>query len=217
MYKLVPVLVLTAVAGVSIPVPVVAAQRLMAPLSGPSAADTVVPQAALVLVGGMGGGAATGGMGGGMRGGGMGGGGMGGMTGGGMGGMTGGGMGGMTGGGMGGMTGGGMGGMTGGGMGGMTGGGMGGMTGGGMGGMTGGGMGGMTGGGTPAYGGAAGFGDTPGGGYQWNGSSYASGEGQQQYYHCIAQHGQCSVASSPGSLRRGASCTCLFGGRGKIR
>jgi len=143
MYKLVPVLVLTAVAGVSIPVPVVAAQRLMAPLSGPSAADTVVPQAALVLVGGMGGG--------------------------------------------------------------------------GMGGMTGGGMGGMTGGGTPAYGGAAGFGDTPGGGYQWNGSSYASGEGQQQYYHCIARHGQCSVASSPGSLRRGASCTCLFGGRGKIR
>ena len=193
MYKLVPVLVLTAVAGVSIPVPVVAAQRLMAPLSGPSAADTVVPQAALVLVGGMGGGAATGGMGGGMRGGGMGGGGMGGMTGGGMGGMTGGGMGGMTGGGMGGMTGGG------------------------MGGMTGGGMGGMTGGGTPAYGGAAGFGDTPGGGYQWNGSSYASGEGQQQYYHCIARHGQCSVASSPGSLRRGASCTCLFGGQGKIR
>ena len=161
MYKLVPVLVLTAVAGVSIPVPVVAAQRLMAPLSGPSAADTVVPQAALVLVGGMGGGAATGGMGDGMRGGGMGG--------------------------------------------------------GGMGGMTGGGMGGMTGGGTPAYGGAAGFGDTPGGGYQWNGSSYARGEGQQQYYHCIAQHGQCSVASSPGSLRRGASCTCLFGGRGKIR
>ena len=153
MYKLVPVLVLTAVAGVSIPVPVVAAQRLMAPLSGPSAADTVVPQAALVLVGGMGGGAATGGMGGGMRGGGMGG----------------------------------------------------------------GGMGGMTGGGTPAYGGAAGFGDTPGGGYQWNGSSYARGEGQQQYYHCIARHGQCSVASSPGSLRRGASCTCLFGGQGKIK
>ena len=149
MYKLVPVLVLTAVAGVSIPVPVVAAERLMAPLS--SAADTVVPQAALVLVGGMGGGAATGGMGG----------------------MTGG--------------------------------------------MTGGGIGAITGGGAPAFGGAAGFGDTPGGGYQWNGSSYASGEGQQQYYHCIARHGQCSVASSPGSLRRGASCTCLFGGRGKIR
>ena len=167
MYKLVPVLVLTAVAGVSIPVPVVAAQRLMAPLSGPSAADTVVPQAALVLVGGMGGGAATGGMGGGAATGGMGGGAMTGGMGGGA--------------------------------------------------MTGGGIGGITGGGAPAYGGAAGFGDTPGGGYQWNGSSYARGEGQQQYYHCIAQHGQCSVASSPGSLRRGASCTCLFGGRGKIR
>ena len=161
MYKLVPILVLTAVAGVAIPVPVVASNRLMAPLSGPSSADTIVPQAALVLVGGMGGRAATGGMGGGA------------MTGG-MGGMTGGGMGG-------------------------------------------GGMGGMTGGGTPAYGGAAGFGDTPGGGYQWNGSSYAIGEGQQQYYHCIARHGQCSVASSPGSLRRGASCTCLLGGQGKIK
>ena len=131
MYKLVPVLVLTAVAGVAIPVPVVASNRLMAPLSGPSAADTVVPQAALVLVGGMGGRAATGGKGGGA--------------------MTGG-------------------------------------------------MGGMT-----------------GGGNQWNGSSYASGEGRQQYYHCIAQHGQCTVTSSPGLLRHGASCTCLFGGRGKIR
>ena len=161
MYKLVPVLVLTAVAGVSIPVPVVAAQRLMAPLSGPSAADTVVPQAALVLVGGMGGGAATGGMGGGMRGGGMGG--------------------------------------------------------GGMGGMTGGGMGGMTGGGTPAYGGAAGYGGTSDGGYQGNGGSYASGEGRQQYYQCIAPHGQCSVTSSQGSLRHGASCTCLVAGRGKIK
>ena len=131
MYKLVPILVLTAVAGVAIPVPVVASNRLMAPLSGPSAADTVVPQAALVLVGGMGGRAATGGMGGGA--------------------MTGG-------------------------------------------------MGGMT-----------------GGGNQWNGSSYASGEGRQQNYHCIAQHGQCTVTSSPGLLRHGASCTCLFGGRGKIR
>jgi len=140
MYKLVPILVLTAVAGVAIPVPVVASNRLMAPLSGPSAADTVVPQAALVLVGGMGGRAATGGMGGGAMTGGMGG-----------GAMTGG-------------------------------------------------MGGMT-----------------GGGNQWNGSSYASGEGRQQYYHCIAQHGQCTVTSSPGLLRHGASCTCLFGGRGKIR
>src|SRR5215469_15264044 len=159
MYKLVAVLVLTAVAGVSIPVPVIAAQRLMAPLSGLSAADTVVPQAALVLVGGM--------------------------------------------------HGGGMGGMSGGGMGGMSGGGMGGMSGGGMAGMRGGGMAGMSGGATPAYGGASGFNDTSGGGDQRNGSSYASGEGRQQYYHCIAQHGQCSVTSSLSSLRHGASCTCL--------
>ena len=131
MYKLVPVLELTAAAGAAIPMPVVAAQRLMAPLSGPSSADTIVPQAALVLVGGM-------------HGGGMGGGMFGGMGGGGIGGMT-------------------------------------------------------------------------SGGYQWNGSSYASGGGRQQYYQCIAQHGQCTVTSAPGSLRRGASCTCLFGGRGQIR
>jgi hypothetical protein len=177
MYKLAPVLMLTAVAGVSIPAPVVAAQRLMAPLSGPSAADTV-PQAVLVLVGGMGG---------------------------------------MTGGGMGGMTGGGMGGITGGGMGGITGGGMGGITGGGMGGITGGGLGGTTGGGTAAYGGAAGYGGTSGDGYQGNGGSYESREGRQQYYQCIAPHGQCPVTSSPGSLRHGASCTCLVAGRGKIK
>jgi hypothetical protein len=61
------------------------------------------------------------------------------------------------------------------------------------------------------------MGGMTGGGNQWNGSSYASGEGRQQYYHCIAQHGQCTVTSSPGLLRHGASCTCLFGGRGKIR
>jgi hypothetical protein len=176
MYKLIPLLVLIALAGAATPVSVIAAQRLMAPLSAPAVTDTVVPQATLVLVGGM------------------------------------------HGGGMGGMTGGGMGGMTGGGMGGMTGGGMGGMTGGGMGGMTGGGMGGMNGGGTPAYGGAAGFGDTSrGDGYQGSGSSGASGDVQQQYYDCIAQHGQCSVAAFPGSLRHGESCTCLFGGRGRIK
>ena len=159
MYKLVPVLVLTAVAGVSIPVPVVAAQRLMAPLSGPSSADTIVPQAALVLVGGMHGGGMGGGMFGGMGGGAV----TGGMGGGAVtGGMGGGAV---------------------------------------TGGMGGGGVGGMT-----------------SGGYQSNGgSSYASGEGRQQYYQCIAQHGQCTVTSAPGSLRRGASCTCLFGGRGQIR
>ena len=151
MYKLAPVLMLTAVAGISIPAPVVAAQRLMAPLAGTSAADSVVPQAALVLVGDM------------------------------------------------------------------HGSGIGGVTGGGMGGMTGGSMGGMAGGGMPAYGGTAGYGGTSADGYQGNGGSYASGEGRQQYYECIAPHGQCSVSSSPGSLRHGASCTCLVAGRGKIK
>jgi hypothetical protein len=111
----------------------------------------------------------------------------------------------------GGMTGGGMGGMTGGGMGGMTGGGMGGMTGGGMGGMTGGGMGGITGGGRPGDGApSSGVGQSYGGGE-------TSGGDAQQYYHCITQHGQCTVASPPGSLRHGVSCSCLKGGPGKIK
>jgi hypothetical protein len=137
-----------------------------------------------------------------------------------VGGMGGGGTGGMGGG----MTGGGMGGgMTGGGMGGMTGGGMGGMTGGGMGGMSGGlpsyggtpdsGMGGM-GGGLPGYGG------TPGSGMaQPNSGDVTSGGASQpaQHYQCVTQQGQCSVASSPGSLRHGASCSCLYGGLGKIK
>jgi hypothetical protein len=122
------------------------------------------------------------------------------------GGMTGGGMtgGGMTGGGMGGMTGGGM---TGGGMGGMTGG-TGGMPGNSMGGITGGGM---TGGGRPGDGvPSSGVGQPYGGGE-------TSGGDAQQYYHCITQHGQCTVASTPGSLRHGVSCSCLKGGPGKIK
>jgi hypothetical protein len=111
----------------------------------------------------------------------------------------------------GGMTGGGMGGMTGGGMGGMTGGGMGGMTGRGMGGMTGEGMGGITGGGRPGDGVPSnGVGQSYGGGE-------TSGGDAQQYYHCITQHGQCTVASAPGSLRHGVSCSCLKGGPGKIK
>ena len=124
-------------------------------------------------------------------------GGMGGGTGGGMGGMTGGGMGGM-----GGMTGGGMGGM-----GGMTGGGMGG-----MGGMTGRGMGG-------GIGGTNSYSNVPGGGGDSYGRSETTGDGAQspQYYHCITQHGQCSVSAAVGALRSGASCTCLFGGKGKIK
>jgi hypothetical protein len=111
-------------------------------------------------------------------------------------------------GGMGGATGGGMGG----GMGGMTGGGMGGMTGGGMtGGM--GGMGGMS-------GGMSGFGGTPSNSF---GSTYGgadpSGGGAQpaQYYLCVTPYDRCSLASSPGSLRRGSSCACSTGHRGTIK
>ena len=136
-----------------------------------------------------------------------------------------GGMGGGTGGGM--ATGGGGAGMTGGGVtgGGMTGGGM---TGGGMGGMTGGGMGNMTGGGMtggmgytigPAVGGATGYGAAPSGGGDPYGRSETAADPppSTQYYHCVTQHGQCSVSSASGSLRSGASCTCLFGGKGKIK
>ena len=107
---------------------------------------------------------------------------------------------------------GGMGGGTGGGMGGMTGGGMGGMTGGGMGGMTGRGMGG-------GIGGTNGYSNVPSGGGDPYGRSETTGDGAQspQYYHCITQHGQCSVSAAAGALRSGASCTCLFGGKGKIK
>jgi len=107
---------------------------------------------------------------------------------------------------------GGMGGGTGGGMGGMTGGGMGGMTGGGMGGMTGRGMGG-------GIGGTNGYSNVPSGGGDPYGRSETTGDGAQspQYYHCITQHGQCSVSAAVGALRSGASCTCLFGGKGKIK
>ena len=103
-----------------------------------------------------------------------------------------------------------------GGMGGGTGGGMGGMTGGGMGGTTGGGMGGMTG---RGMGGTNGYSNVPGGGGDSYGRSETTGDGAQspQYYHCITQHGQCSVSAAAGALRSGASCTCLFGGKGKIK
>jgi hypothetical protein len=113
-------------------------------------------------------------------------------------------------GGMGGGTGGGMGGMAGGGMGGMAGGGMGGMTGGGMGGMTGGGMGGGMGGfGAPP-------GNSPSGLY---GGVDRTGAGVQpaQYYLCVTPYDRCSLASSPGSLRSGSSCTCSTGHRGNIK
>ena len=123
---------------------------------------------------------------------------------GGMGGGTAGGMG--PAGGTGGITGGGMGGMTAGGMGGMTGG-MGNMPGGGMTGMSGRGMGDTTGYGTPSAGGDP------------YGSSQTATDPppSTQYYHCVTQHGQCSVSSTLGALRSGASCSCLFGGKGKIK
>jgi hypothetical protein len=111
------------------------------------------------------------------------------------------------------------GGMTGGGGG--TGGGMGGTTGGGMGGMTGGGMGNMTGGGMTGRGvdGTTGYREAPASGGDPYGRSETTADPPQppQYYHCVTQHGQCSVSSALGSLRSGASCSCLFGGKGKIK
>ena len=113
---------------------------------------------------------------------------------------------------------GGMGGGTAGGMGGgMAGGGMGGMTGGGMtgGGMTGGmgGMGGMS-------GGMSGFGGTPSNtfGSTHRGADPSGGGAQPaQYYLCVTPYDRCSLASSPGSLRRGSSCACSTGHRGTIK
>jgi len=109
--------------------------------------------------------------------------------------------------------------MTGGGGG--TGGGMGGTTGGGMGGMTGGGMGNMTGGGMTGRGvdGTTGYREAPASGGDPYGRSETTADPPQppQYYHCVTQHGQCSVSSALGSLRSGASCSCLFGGKGKIK
>jgi len=39
----------------------------------------------------------------------------------------------------------------------------------------------------------------------------------ERRYQCVTQHGHCSVAATPGSLRHGASCGCLLGGPGKIK
>src|SRR6516164_3014651 len=99
------------------------------------------------------------------------------------------------------------GGATGGGMaggGGGAGGGMGGTTGGGMGGMTGGGMGNMTGGGMTGRGvdGTTGYREAPASGGDPYGRSETTADPPQppQYYHCVTQHGQCSVSSAMGSL-----------------
>jgi len=96
-------------------------------------------------------------------------------------------------------------------------GGMGGGTGGGMGGMTGGGMSGGMGG---ISGGMSGFGGTPS---NSSGNTYgavgSSGGGAQpaQYYLCVTPYDRCSLASSPGSVRSGSSCTCSTGHRGTIK
>jgi hypothetical protein len=102
------------------------------------------------------------------------------------------------------------------------GGGMGGMTGGGMGGMPGGGMtgGGMSGGMGGMSGGMSGFGGTPsnssGNTYEGVGSS-GGGAQPAQYYLCVTPYDRCSLASSPGAVRSGSSCTCSTGHRGTIK
>jgi hypothetical protein len=84
---------------------------------------------------------------------------------------------------------------------------------GGMGGMTGGGMGGMS-------GGMSGFGGTPsnssGNTYEGVGSS-GGGAQPAQYYLCVTPYDRCSLASFPGSVRSGSSCTCSTGYRGTIK
>jgi hypothetical protein len=188
MHKLVPIVVLIATASTFCHASIAAGLWFASPQDHASAIDVSGYGGAILPVAGMGGGGTGGG-----------------MTGGG--GGTGGGMGGTTSGGMGGTTGGGMGGMTGGGMGGMTGGGMGNMTGGGMTGMTGRGIDGTT-----------GYREAPSGGDPYGRSETTADPPQTpQYYHCVTQHGQCSVSSALGSLRSGASCSCLFGGKGKIK
>ena len=110
--------------------------------------------------------------------------------------------------------------VTGGMNGGMTAGGMnGGMTAGGMnGGMTG--MGGVVGAEEGATGGRPGYSGSRRGavGSTYSGDTASGGASQPtQNYQCITQQGHCSVSSSPGALRHGASCTCLLGGPGKIK
>ncbi|MBV9201113.1 MAG: hypothetical protein JOY83_15575 [Alphaproteobacteria bacterium] len=80
--------------------------------------------------------------------------------------------------------------------------------------------GGMTGGVGGAFGGMNPYGGVPGNspGPIFGGSD-PSGQPAQpaQYYWCVTPYDQCSLASSPGSLRRGTSCTCSTGHRGKIK
>jgi|ERR1700751_2309750 hypothetical protein len=93
---------------------------------------------------------------------------------------------------------------------------------GGMGGGTGSGMGGMTGGGMTGgmYGGMSGFAAAPNNSFgSTSGGADPSGGAAQpaQYYLCVTPYDRCSLASSPGSVRSGSSCTCSTGHRGKIK
>jgi len=103
-----------------------------------------------------------------------------------------------------------------GGMGGGAAGGMGGMTGGGMGGMT---PGGMSGGMGGMSGGMNGFGAAPGNGSgsTYGGADPSGGAQPAQYQLCVTPYDRCSLASSPGSVRSGSSCTCSTGHRGTIK
>jgi hypothetical protein len=107
---------------------------------------------------------------------------------------------------------GGMGGGAAGGMGGMGGG----MTGGGMGGMT---PGGMSGGMGGMSGGMNGFGAAPGNGSgsTYGGADPSGGVQPAQYHLCVTPYDRCSLASSPGSVRSGSSCTCSTGHRGTFK
>jgi hypothetical protein len=216
MDKLLPLLALIVMASISVGPSAAGEPRFAGPPSHPFATDAAEGDAAVVLVGGMGGGATTGGMGGGATTGGMGG----GATTGGMGGgaMTGGMGGGATTGGMGGgaTTGGMGGGATTGGMGG-------GATTGGMGGgaATGGmGSGAPTGG---MFGGGM-FNNPPPSFGTNSGSGWPGDNAQPSYYtyQCVTSSGQCSFVAPASlrarSLRVGARCSCSDGqSQGQVR
>src|SRR6516225_7671607 len=198
MDKLLPLLALIVMASISVGPSAAGEPRFAGPPSHPFATDAAEGDAAVVLVGGMGGGATTGGMGGGATTGGMGG----GATTGGMGGgaTTGGMGGGATTGGMGG-------GATTGGMGGGAAtGGMG--SGAPTGGMFGGGM----------------FNNPPPSFGTNSGSGWPGDNAQPSYYtyQCVTSSGQCSFVAPASlrarSLRVGARCSCSDGqSQGQVR
>jgi len=75
-----------------------------------------------------------------------------------------------------------------------------------------GGMGGMS-------GGMNGFGAAPGNGSgsTYGGADPSGGAQPAQYQLCVTPYDRCSLASSPGSVRSGSSCTCSTGHRGTIK